>query len=149
MESQRLHFTKVFPLPTPIFKELSYCGTSHNHFKERKRKDNAFWANIRNNPRLVQCRSCYITLEQRHILKSLSTCNPDLNRSRGCASKRLELLKCSGEGWAQHSSPTRNSSGSKASAMQWDNLQTQTFLSYLSVKPGSRALGEREEGDAQ
>lgn len=33
--------------------------------------------------------------------------------------------------------------------MQWDNLQTQTFLAYLSVKPGSRALGEREEGDAQ
>lgn len=28
----------------------------------------------------------------------LSTCNPDLNCSRGCAFKRLELFKGSGEG---------------------------------------------------
>lgn len=79
---------RCFCSPAPVFHELSCCGMAYKSFKEKK---NALWANIRNNPRLVQCRCCYITLEQRH---KIPTWNLHFNFSKlGVLRERRELFK--------------------------------------------------------
>lgn len=76
-------FKRCFLSPAPFSMNSLTVEWPTRVLRKRKKKTNAFWANIRNNPRLVQCRCCYITLEQRH---KIPTWNLHFNFSKlGCS----------------------------------------------------------------
>lgn len=98
---------------------------AHKSFKEKKKKKKAFWANIRNNPRLVQCRRCYITLEQRH---KIPTWNLHFNFSKlGVLKERSELLRGKAELSPALQQEPEELKWEQINTMGWNHLETQAF----------------------
>lgn len=117
-------FKRCFLSPAPF--SMNSLTVEWSTRVSRKKKKKAFWANIRKNPRLVQCRCCYITLEQRH---KIPTWNLHFNFSKlGCSQGETRVIQ---EGKAELSPALQQEpeelKGQQINPTGWNHVGTQTF----------------------